>query len=125
MDIGQIGVLPHARPAAGWPSRALIVLAALLAIAFIAAFALPYLMFRPEAFARYLSRREWLLVHVASGAVALLVGPVQLWLGISRRAVHAHRWLGLTYVSSVGIGSVAAFYLATHTDLGWGFGTGI
>jgi uncharacterized membrane protein len=125
MDVSHIGVLPGTRSETGWGSRLVIALAALLAVAFFAAFALPYLTLRPEAFARYLSRREWLLVHVASGAIALLVGPVQLWLGVSRRAMHAHRWLGLTYVTSVGIGSVAAFYLATHTDLGWGFGTGI
>ena len=37
------------------------------------------------------------------GAVALLTGPVQLWLGISRRAMRMHRGLGLAYVASVGV----------------------
>ena len=125
MDISQIGVASGRRPTSGWGSGVVIGAAAVFAIAFFAASAAPYLMLRPEALARYLSRREWLLVHVASGAVALLIGPVQLWLGLSRRAMHLHRWLGLAYVTSVAIGSVAAFYLATHTDLGWGFGMGI
>jgi uncharacterized membrane protein len=55
----------------------------------------------------------------------LLTGPVQLWLGISNRARNVHRRLGRIYVAAIAIGSVAAFYLAAHTTLGWGFGTGI
>jgi len=29
----------------------------------------------------------WMLAHIGGGAVALLTGPVQLWLGVSRRAI--------------------------------------
>ena len=36
-----------------------------------------------------------------------------------------HRRLGVAYVASVGVGSIAAFYLAARTDLGWMFGAGI
>ena len=64
-------------------------------------------------------RQAWLLLHVAAGGVALLTGPVQLWLGVSARAMQLHRRLGLVYVAAVAAGSVAAFYLAAHTNLGW------
>ena len=33
------------------------------------------------------ARGGWVLVHIAAGAVALLTGPVQLWLGVNRRAM--------------------------------------
>jgi uncharacterized membrane protein len=100
-------------------------LAALLALAFFVKVALPYLTLDQAVLARYSSVRAWLLLHVAAGGVALLTGPVQLWLGMSQRAMRVHRRLGLAYVTSVGIGAIAAFYLATHTNLGWGFGAGI
>ena len=106
-------------------SVATVSLAALLALGFFVSVALPYLLLDPTVLARYEPRRAWLLVHVGAGGVALLTGPVQLWLGISNRARHLHRRLGLVYVTAIAIGSVAAFYLAAHTDLGWGFGTGI
>ena len=57
--------------------------------------------------------------------VALLAGPVQLWLGLSRRQLAFHRTLGLVYAASVALSSVAAFYLAFHTDFGWVFGMGL
>ena len=107
------------------PSLVIIPVAALLATAFFVGVALPYLVLDPKVLARYGSRGGWVLVHIAAGAVALLTGPVQLLLGVSRHAMRVHRRLGLAYVTSVGISSVAAFYLATHTSLGWVFGFGI
>jgi len=125
MDATQIAVLPHAGPTTGLRSYVIISLAALIATAFFVVVALPYLALDPKVLARYASLSGWVLVHIAAGAVALLAGPVQLWLGIGRRAARLHRGLGLVYVMSVGISSVAAFYLAVHTRLGWGFGAGI
>ena len=100
-------------------------LAALVATAFFVSVALPYLALDPKVLARYGSRGVWVLVHIGAGAVALLTGPVQLWLGVSQRAVQVHRRLGLAYVASVGVSSIAAFYLAAHTTLGWVFGLGL
>jgi hypothetical protein len=56
--------------------------------------------------------------------VALLLGPIQLWLGFSRQAVTLHRILGVGYVLSVAVSCTAAFYLAWKTDFGWVFGLG-
>jgi uncharacterized membrane protein len=123
MEATHVAVVP--RPASPRLSLAVIVLAGLAATGFFVAVALPYLRLDPAVLTRYSSRRVWLLAHVGFGAVALLVGPLQLWLGITQRAVWLHRRLGLVYVTCVGVGAVAAFYLAAHTSLGWVFGTGI
>jgi len=125
MDVSRTTSVAQPEPIASYPGLATILIAALLAIGFFVDVALPYLRLDPEALARYWPRRWWLLAHVAAGAVALLTGPVQLWLGISGRRMRVHRALGLTYGTGVAVGSFAAFYLAAHTDLGWVFGAGI
>jgi hypothetical protein len=125
MDATHASVVPQPRPVGGWGTLVTISLTALAGLGFFISVALPYLFLDPAVLARYEPRRAWLLIHVAAGGVAVLTGPVQLWLGISDRAVQVHRRLGLAYVTAVGIGSVAAFYLAAHTNLGWGFGAGI
>jgi hypothetical protein len=65
------------------------------------------------------------LLHIGGGAVALLTGPVQLWLGLSDRRMGLHRSLGFVYIASVICGSIGAFYLASHTQGGWVFGAGL
>ena len=125
MNATEISVLQQPGPTAGRWSLALISLAALVALGFFLTVALPYLLLDPAVLTRYGTRRGWLLAHVAAGGVALLTGPIQLWLGIANRARHVHRRLGVAYVTAVAIGSLAAFYLAAHTTLGWGFGAGI
>ena len=125
MDATQVSFVPQRQRVGSWGTLVPISLAALAALGFFITVALPYLLLDPAVLARYEPRRAWLLIHVAAGGVALLTGPVQLWLGISDRAVHVHRRLGLAYVTAVAIGSIAAFYLAAYTNLGWGFGAGI
>ena len=125
MDASRVAGLAPARPAGGWSRPITIWIAALVAIGFFVTTALPYLLLNQLAMARYGERRWWVLMHVAGGAVALLIGPAQLWLGISGRTRGLHRWLGRTYVTSVAVGAIAAFYLAAHTNLGWVFGAGI
>ena len=124
MDATQVSIQPYPQsgPRLG---LATVSLAALMALGFFVVVALPYLLLDPSVLARYETKRAWLLLHVAAGGVALLSGPVQLWLGLTDRAVHVHRRLGIAYVGAVGVGSMAAFYLAAHTTLGWGFAAGI
>ena len=97
----------------------------LIALAFIAFVALPYFRLDEAQFRGYWPRRGWLLLHIATGIVALLTGPMQLWLGITNRRLEVHRRLGIVYMSSIVISSAAAFYLAFHTDLGVVFGAGL
>jgi uncharacterized membrane protein len=119
----------------GIGSKALIGLAALAAIAFIVIAALPYrAMLGSQEAARqtlqdfqfqYWPRRGWLLVHIAGGLVALLTGPVQLWLGLHDVKMHVHRKLGLVYIAAMAIGSVGAVGLALQTEGGLIFGSGL
>src|SRR5580765_1372364 len=98
-------------PASGIGSKALIGLAGLAAIVFIVVAALPYrAMLGSQEAARqtlqdfqfaYWPRRGWLLIHIAGGLVALLSGPVQLWLGLHDVKMHVHRRLGIIYISAM------------------------
>ena len=119
----------------GVGTRAIIGLAALGAITFIVLAAFPYrAMFGSEETARqtlqdfqfaYWPRRGWLMLHIAGGLVALLSGPLQLWLGLHHVKVRLHRKLGMVYMAGMTIGSIGAIALAFKTDLGLIFGSGL
>ena len=121
--------------APGIGTKALIGLAGLAAVFFIIVAALPYrAMLGSEESARhvlqdfqfnYWPRRGWLLVHIAGGLIALLSGPVQLWLGLHDVKMHVHRRLGLLYIAGMTIGSIGAIGLALQTDGGLVFGSGL
>ena len=98
---------------------------ALIGLIFVVREALPYFTLTEVQFGRYWPHRSWLLLHIAGGIVALLSGPVQLWLGLTERSVRAHRRLGIIYISSVGVSSLAGYYLAFHTTFGLTFGAGL
>jgi hypothetical protein len=86
-------------------------------------FALPYLRYDAEFLARFaVQQRFWLLSHIAGGSVALVLGPVQLWMGLNRRFMWIHRKTGMLYLISVALSSVGAFYLAATTRRGPVFG---
>ena len=110
---------------APWGRAVVLSGATVVAISFLFMFALPYLAPDERRSALYASRRPWLLLHIVSGTITLLVGPVQLWLGLGLRRIGLHRRLGLTYVGGVVVGATTAFYLALHTPLGFVFGTGL
>jgi hypothetical protein len=94
-------------------------------LAFVALAALPYFTLDEGRFMSYWERRWWLLLHIGTGMIALLTGPLQLWLGITDRRPSLHRRMGMLYILSVSVSSAAAFYLAFNTDLGWVFGAGL
>jgi len=116
-------------------TKALIGLAGLMAITFVLIAVSPYrAMFGSEDAARetlqgfqfaYWPRRGWLLIHIFSGLVALLSGPVQLWLGLHKVKMAVHRKLGMLYMAGVTVGSVGAVGLAFQTHAGLIFGSGL
>ena len=110
---------------AHWSTAVVLSGATVLAISFLLIFALPYVMPDERRSALYASRRPWLLLHIFSGTITLLVGPVQLWLGLRLRRMGLHRRLGLIYVGGVAVGAITAFYLALHTPFGFVFGMGL
>lgn len=108
--------------------RGLVVLlgfALLLALIFFAVFVFRYVSITEEVFGRFWPHRGWLLVHITGGTVALLLGPFQIWLGITGRKLPLHRVLGISYMATVAVSCVAAFNLAVTTQFGWVFGLGL
>jgi uncharacterized membrane protein len=65
------------------------------------------------------------VAHLAGGAVAILAGVGQLWLGLTDRTAGLHRPLGRIYVAAVAVGAVGGFYLALTTDGGFVFAAGL
>jgi len=111
---------------AGPGAMAILGLAAAGALIFVGVAAMPYYLRVEESqFRQYWPMRGWLLAHISMGMVALLSGPVQLWLGLSDRYPAVHRNLGFVYMAAVTLGSVAAYYLAFHTSGGLVFGAGL
>lgn len=67
-----------------------------------------------------------LYAHIVGGGLALVLGPVQFWRGFRTRHPLAHRWVGRTYLTSVGIAAIAGLVLAPVNQAGivglFGFG---
>lgn len=96
-----------------------------LALYFIVDNALRYFSWDPAIYKRYWDRAGWLLLHVASGIVALLVGPFQFWSGLRRRFARLHRAIGRVYLTSIAVSALAAFVLIHRTEVGRVFATGL
>ena len=104
--------------------KVLLGLALLSGVIFIVVFAMPYLLMNPDKMGRFLGREFWILSHVSFGIIALLVGPVQFWLGWKNKFV-SHKKLGKVYLFAIAISSIASFYLAFTTEASWVFGLGL
>jgi hypothetical protein len=115
-------ITTHTR--SGWGAAVVLALAMFVGLGFVAGFAFPYFA-GGEELAQYPGRQGWLFLHLGGGMIALLVGPGQLWLGHKNRRIEVHRKLGLIYMGSIAVSVTAAFYLATHTAVGWVFGAGL
>ena len=99
---------------------------ALPALWFLARSALPYFNFSPDQYGPYFWPRRWaLLLHIVGGSTALLLGLVQLWLGLTNRVAAAHRALGKLYVLAILIGSTGGFYLAVTISGNLPYATGL
>jgi len=115
-----------AAPRVGRGSAAILMLAAAGALFFVGVAALPYFLRMDEGqFKQYWPMRGWLLLHISMGMVALLTGPVQLWLGLKDLFPGVHRKLGVVYMAAIVAGSGAAYYLAFNTSGGIVFGSGL
>jgi uncharacterized membrane protein len=103
-----------------------------LSIAWKAAIALLTLQVVAALSARYLTRSEtapefilgnafanpFLIIHVVSGAVALLIGPLQFVRRIRARTPAVHRAIGRIYVGACAIGAPSGLMLAIGTNAG-------
>jgi len=104
--------------------KILLLLAFFGGLTFIIVFALPYILMDASKIERFLGREIWILTHVTTGVVALLVGPIQFWLGWKNKFL-THKKLGLVYLIAIGLSSLSAFYLAITTEVSWIFGMGL
>ncbi len=66
--------------------------------------------------------RPWLLLHITSGMVALLIGPWQFSKRLRQHNLQFHRILGRVYLIAVLCGSIAAIRMAIGTTFGWAWG---
>ena len=97
----------------------------LSALVFWAVIAFPYLIGTAEQMPLYETERGWIILHVALGTMALLTGPVQLWLGFTHRKMTLHRNLGKVYMVAVGLNALVALRLAATPSAGLVFGVGL
>ena len=112
-----------------WTLIVLLSFATLAAVVFWGVAAFPYLTTNRETFGPapdiYWPRRNWLWVHITGGTLAMFTGPIQLWLGETRRKLHLHRLIGNVYLLGVVLGGLGAFYMASTTPLGVIFASGL
>lgn len=97
------------------PSWLLVAVVALLAVAalwFVQDRARVYLIYDAKSYAEMWPRRGGLIPHMTGGLIAISVGLIQLWLGLTGRTTSLHRTLGRVYLAGVALGSAGGFYLA-------------
>lgn len=59
-----------------------------------------------------------LRVHILTGALALLLGPVQFIGGIRRTRPHLHRWTGRLYLAGIAVGGATGLALSPFANGG-------
>jgi hypothetical protein len=97
----------------------------LIAVGFWFLVALPYLTLKAETLYLYDGERGWILTHIGLGTVALLTGPMQLWLGFARSRMSLHRTLGKVYMGTILLGALVAVRLAFTPSAGLVVGIGL
>jgi hypothetical protein len=64
--------------------------------------------FTANVYGRFWPVRNWMLLHIAAGTLALILGAVQFCLAFLNRTSAAHRWTGRAYVVTVLVSCVAS-----------------
>ena len=115
-----------------WPKALALAAVLLVGLAFVLKYVFHYYFHYSEAeftdpaagAPNYWHIRGWLLLHITSGMVALLIGPWQFSQRLRKRYLQLHRISGRVYVIAVLCGCTAAIRLAVGTTFGkaWGFG---
>ncbi len=67
--------------------------------------------FTPEVLGKYFDIKWLLAGHILGGALALLLGPFQLWRPFRQKSWKLHRVLGRVYVYAIFVGGGCALYL--------------
>ena len=104
------------------------VLIAILVVAiwYLKRFVLPYASFDQAYYDYFWPWRYALWAHLFGGVTALLIGPIQLWLGLTRQYLPFHRMLGRVYLGAVVVSLSGAAYLIFHEiSSDWVFASGL
>jgi uncharacterized membrane protein len=117
--------IPNAAPAR---RRLILILSAVVVVAvvYVIRFVCPYLSLDPVYYDYFWPWRYALWTHLAGGVTALLVGPIQLWLGMTGRRLDIHRRLGKVYLAALVVSLTGASYLiAKEIRTDWVFASGL
>jgi uncharacterized membrane protein len=96
------------------------------AVVYVLRFVGPYLSLDPVYYDYFWPWRYALWAHLAGGVTALLIGPIQLWLGLTGRRLDLHRRLGTVYLWAVGLSlSGASYLIAKEIRTDWVFASGL
>jgi uncharacterized membrane protein len=112
--------------ASRWRLALVLSMVVVCAVLYLVRFVRPYLSLDPSYYAYFWPWRYALWAHLAGGATALVIGPMQLWLGLTRRRLNIHRRLGKAYLCAVLLSLAGASCLIAHeirTD--WVFASGL
>src|SRR2546428_7856535 len=74
-------------------ANAVLLAPTVVALWFLNSFAFQYLTVDRDRYGIYWDRQEWLYFHIIAGGLALLLGPLQFWLGLNRREVFLHPYI--------------------------------
>jgi hypothetical protein len=86
----------------------------------------PYASLDPAYYDYFWPWRYALWAHLGGGLSALLLGPVQLWLGLTRQRLPLHRVLGRIYLGAAAVSMTGASYLiAKELPRDWVFAGGL
>ena len=72
----------------------------------------------PEVVATNALRNPWLLMHVGTASLALLIGPFQFWRSLRISIPRLHRWAGRLYVAACVAGGLSGLVLALGASTG-------
>lgn len=121
----RVAATAQVRPAVRVPKTFALAAILLLGSAFVFHYVFPYyLHYNPAGFEEFWPRRGWLLAHISSGMVALLIGPFQFSRRLRQRYLRLHRVMGRVYLIAILCGSIGALALSITTPDGrpWAFG---
>ena len=126
-------VVASPSPLSHWPKVLALATVLLIAAAFVLRYVFRYYLHYNEAAftdplqgaANYWRMRGWLLLHITSGMVALLIGPWQFSRRLRQRFVSLHRLSGRVYLIAVMCACTGAIRLAISTTFGKAFGVGL
>lgn len=87
---------------------------------------LPYFSLNKESYGRFWDYKITVLIHVSSGLIAMLIGPIQFWASFRTKYIKIHRIFGRIYLIAILIGTISATNLAWTSgykiSFAWAFG---